>query len=129
MNINMNNTLIQTKCFLTLLDEFYDFLEMKLPLFRSDIILTRTYSDTMKAGNPRIVVNQFMGALKPFETKIMNCDEHFFLDFERNIKLEKEIQMIGARLKKYWLSEDLTIQDRAYIWGYIQGLLKIGNKI
>ena len=123
------NRIVQTKSFLTLLDKFYDFLEQKLPLFRSDIILTRTYSDTLKAGNPAIVVNQFMGALKPFENKIMNCDENFFLDFEKNIKLEKEIQMIGARLKKYWLCDQLTTTDRAYIWGYIQNLLKIGNKI
>jgi hypothetical protein len=124
--------IVQIKIFNDILDQFLDFLEFNFLIFRSDIILTKSTIDFVRRSNPRLVVEQYMSYVAPYETYIFECEEDFFLNFDTNLKqigLTSDDILFGSKIKNIWLSSDITDNQKAYIWLYFQKLLRAGKKI
>ena len=124
--------IVQIKIFNDILDQFLDFLEFNFLIFRSDIILTKSTIDFVRRSNPRLVVEQYMSYVAPYETYIFECDEDFFLNFDTNLKqigLTSDDILFGSKIKNIWLSSEITDNQKAYIWLYFQKLLRAGKKI
>jgi len=126
------NKIVQIKIFNDILDQFFDYLETNFKFFKSDIVLTRTATEFIRKSNPRLVVEQFMMAVMPYQKHIFNCDEDFFLNFEENIpknSLSSDNILSGMRIKTMWLSDEITDTQKAYIWLYFQKMIKAGEKV
>lgn len=124
--------IVQIKIFNDIVDQFMDYLETHFPFFRSDIILTRSTVEFVRRSNPRLVVEQFMSYVGPYENYIFNCDEDFFLDFDTNLKqigLTADNILFGSKIRNIWMSNDITDKQKAHIWMYFQKLLRAGSKI
>ena len=124
--------IVQIKIFNDILDQFLDFLECNFLIFRSDIILTRSTVDFIRRSNPRLVVEQYMSYVAPYESYIFECDEDFFLNFDINLKqigLTSDDILFGSKIRNIWLSSEITDNQKAYIWLYFQKLLRAGKKI
>jgi hypothetical protein len=126
------NTIVQIKIFHDLLEQFFVFLESNFTLYKSDIILTKTAVDFVRKSNPRLVVEQFILSVKPYKDELFDCNENFFLDYEKNLKLtglgDQEIGLV-SKIKDVWMSYDIKDNQKAYIWLYMQKLYKTGEKI
>jgi hypothetical protein len=124
--------IVQIKIFNDILDQFLDFLESNFLIFRSDIILTKSTIDFVRRSNPRLVVEQYMSYVGPYETYIFECEEDFFLNFDTNLKqigLTSDDILFGSKIRNIWLSSEITDNQKAYIWLYFQKLLRAGKKI
>ena len=124
--------IVQIKIFNDILDQFLEYLEMNFLMFRSDIILLRSTVDFIRRSNPRLVVEQYMNYVGPYESYIHNCDEDFFLNFDTNLSqtgLTTEDILFGNRIRNIWVSSDITDKQKAYIWLYFQKLLRAGKKV
>lgn len=128
------NKIVQIKVFNDVLDKFFEYLGSEFPYFMSDLILTKGMIDSVRKSNPRLVVQQFLQYIAPYERQIMECDEDFFLNFENNISLDKENMMFGLKLKSMWLSNtdqssEKTLRQKATVFHMFMKLLKIGKTI
>ena len=126
------NTIVHIKIFLDLLEQFFVFLEKNFTLYRSDIILTKTGVDFLKKSNPRLVVEQYVISIKPYKDELFDCNENFFLDYEKNLELnglgDHETTLV-SKIKDLWESQGITDNQKAYIWLYLQKLYLAGEKI
>lgn len=126
------NKIIQIKIFNDILDQFFEYLEVNFPLFKSDLILTKTTVDFVRRNNPRLVVEQFIYYIYPYKAEIFNCNEKFFLNFEKNLsksELNSENILFGMKIKNMWLSHNIQDIQKANIWLYFQKLIKAGENI
>lgn len=126
------NKIVQIKIFNDILDQFFDYLENNFPYFKSDVVLTKSATLFIRNSNPRLVVEQFMNLISPYQQQIFDCNEDFFLDFEKNLSdsgLTVDNILAGMKIKNMWLSEEITDRQKAYIWLYFQKLLKAGEKV
>lgn len=126
------NKIVQIKVFNSLLDQFFEFLETSFPYFRSDVILTRSTISFVRNSNPRLVVEEFFNYTSPYKHKIFNCDEAFFLNFEKNIKgvdFSNDNLLFGSKMKSVWLSSDTTDLHKARIWLFFQKLITAAEKV
>lgn len=124
--------IVQIKIFNDILDQFLDYLESHFLIFKSDIILTRSTIDFIRRSNPRLVVEQYMSYVSPYEKYIFECDEQFFLNFDTNLKqigLTSDDILFGNKIRNIWLSSDTTDNQKAYIWLYFQKLLRAGKRV
>lgn len=126
--------IIQIKVFNDLLDQFFNYMVDEFPYFKSDIILTKSFIDTLRKSNPRLVVEQFIEYIIQYEHQIKEYDADFFLNFENNMSLDKENLMFGLKLKTIWLSNsdqnsDKSIRAKATIFHFLEKLIKIGKTI
>jgi hypothetical protein len=122
--------IIHIKVFNDILDQFFNYLENEFPEFQSDIILTRTGVEFIRASNPRLVVEQFVTMVEPYKQQIYNCDEDFFLNFTFVPgEITDENSLLCVKVKKIWMSESTTDTQKAHIWFYFQKLIKAGDKI
>ena len=91
--------------------------------------------DTLRKSNPRLVVEQFMDHILPYEKQILECNQDFFLNFENNMNLNNDKMLFGLKLKNMWLSNnnkqdsDKTLRQKATVFHYFGKLLKIGHTI
>jgi hypothetical protein len=126
------NTIVQIKIFHDLLEQFFVFLETNFLNYKSDIILTKTAIEFVKKSNPRLVVEQFVVSVKPYKNELFDCNENFFLDYEKNLELtdigDHEMSLV-SKIKTLWSSNNITDNQKAYIWLYLQKLYKAGEKI
>ena len=123
------NRIVQIKVFNDILDQFLSFLENNFPLFKSDIMLAKSTTEFIRNSNPRLVVEQFMAIVNPYTRQIFNCNEEFFLDFEKNLSVTSENLLSGVKIRKMWISDEITDTHKAYIWMYFQKLIKAGEKV
>lgn len=126
------NKIIQIKVFNDILDQFFQFLQNNFPYFRSDIILAQSTVGFIQKNNPRLVVEQFMTAILPYKQHIFDCDEQFFLDFENNCGDDETVKsnfLTCMKIKNVWTSDDITNDQKAYIWLYLQKLIRSGEKV
>lgn len=126
--------IIQITTFNNILDQFFEYMETEFPYFRSDLILTKSIITTVRKSNPRLVVEQFLEYMLPFEKQIIECDEDFFMNFENNISLDKDNMMYGLKLKSIWLSNqdkkpEKILRGKATIFHFFGKLIKIGKLI
>jgi hypothetical protein len=121
--------IVQIKIFNDILDQFMDYLDENFKFFRSDLILIRNTMEFIRRSNPRLVVEQYMSYVGPYKKHIFNCDENFFINFDMNLKqigLTSDNIIFGSKIRNIWLSDSITITQKAYIWLYFQKLLKAG---
>jgi len=126
------NKILQIKIFNDLLDQFFDFLESNFEDYKSDVILARSTMEFIRKSNPRLVVEQFMTYVGPYRKEVIDCNENFFLNFDKNLtktELTVDNMLTGLKIKNMWLSPDTTNHQKAYIWLYFQKLLKAGDKV
>jgi len=130
------NKIVQIKIFNDIMDQFLDYLETSFPFFRSDVILTRSAVQFIRRSNPRLVVEQFVTNVMPYKNQVFDCNENFFLNFEKNLvskdlnnQISRENIMVGMKIKNMWISSDITKIQKAHIWLYFQKLLRIGEKV
>ena len=124
--------IVQIKIFNDILDQFFDYLETNFLIFKSDIILTKSTVDFIRRSNPRLVVEQYMSYVRPYEKYIFECDEQFFLNFDINLQqigLSSDDILFGNKIRNIWLSSDTNDNQKAYIWLYFQKLLRAGKKV
>lgn len=122
--------IIHIKVFNDILDQFFDYLETEFLEFKSDIVLTRTGVEFIRKNNPRLVVEQFVSMIEPFKQYIFNCDEDFFLNFNLlDGGISNENSLLCMKVKKIWMSENITDTQKAHIWLYFHKLIKAGEKI
>lgn len=123
---------VQIKIFNDLLDQFFDYLESNFTFYKSDLILARSGMEFIRKGNPRLVVEQFMGFVSPYKNEIFKCNEDFFLNFDKNMNpqdLTIDNMLTGMKIKNMWLASDTTDHQKAYIWLYFQKLITAGEKV
>jgi hypothetical protein len=124
--------IVQIKIFNDILDQFLDFLETNFLMFRSDIMLTRSTVDFIRKSNPRLVVEQYMSFVAPYEKHIFDCNENFFLNFDMNLQqigLTMDDIIFGNKIRNIWMSNEITDKQKAYIWLYFQKLLRAGKNV
>ena len=120
---------IYIKAFNDLLDQFYEYLSNKFPVIAPDILVAKTFTDFVRRGSPKEVIRQFMEHTRPYTTQIMDCDEGFFLDYEKNLRIEngQDILMYAPKLKKVWISPETSDMEKAQIWLYFHKLIQLGR--
>lgn len=128
------NKIVQIKVFNDILDQFFTYMEHEFSYFKSDIILTKSSIDFIRRSNPRLVVEQFIQYISPYSIQIMECDEDFFLNFETNMRLDKDNLLYGLKLKSMWMEnshqdQEKTLRQRATIFYYFQKLLNSASKV
>jgi hypothetical protein len=123
--------LVEIKIFNDILDQLFDHLEINFPLFKSDLILTRTSTELLRKCNPRLVIEQFMTFIIPYKQHIFTCNEDFFLQFDvGNLKNVSSGNIIASmKIKNMWTSSQITDEQKAYIWMYFQKLIKAGEQV
>jgi hypothetical protein len=124
--------IVQIKIFNDILDQLLGFLESNFPLFKSDLILTRSTVDFVRRSNPRLVVERFMHLIVPFKKEIFDCNEDFFLDLDNLSKSSSEAAeniLTGMRIKNMWQSPSTTDPQKAMIWFFFHKLIKAGEKV
>ena len=124
------NKLVETKVFLDLLGQFFDYLEENYTMFKSDLILTRMPTNLLIKSNPRLVVEQFMDYMLPYSEHITECNDSFFLNFDNLINQDtpKNNIMFATRIKSIWIAKGTTDNEKARIWLFFQRLLKAGKR-
>lgn len=126
------NKIIQIKVFNEILDQFFEYLQNNFAFYRSDIILAKTTIGFLQRNNPRLVVEQFMEHINPYDDYVFNCDEKFFLNFKDNMTDDDFVQkniLTCLKITNIWTSSDITNEHKAYIWLYLQKLIKAGEKV
>lgn len=126
------NKIIQIKIFNDILDQFFNYLETNFPLFKSDLLLSKTTVNFVRNNNPRLIVEQFMYYISPYKKEIYNCNENFFLNFEKNLvksELNTDNILLGMKIKNMWQSQNITDIQKANIWLFFQKLIKAGELI
>ena len=126
----MNNKIVQTNIFNTILNEFLDFLyyEKTFDMFTSDINLIKSGIEIIRFGNERMIVEELMSYTKLYKDQILNCDEDFFINYEKNL-VEVTDDLLFKKVRDIWVSKNITDILKAKIWWYIQRLYKVGEKI
>jgi len=102
--------------------------------FLDELVLTfpedeAIYESKMKfkmarAATPRLPLDNYMDAVKPYAEKLMAKDATFFTDDSKNVGWLSELQ-----IDKLWASPELSEQTRAAIWQYLQTLYILGTTI
>lgn len=105
-----------------MMGQFFDELVLTFP--EDEVI----YESKMKfavarAATPRLPMENFMHAVKPYADKIMAKDITFFSEDSKNVGWLAELQ-----IDKLWES-DMSEQTRAAIWQYVQTLYILGTTI
>lgn len=125
--------IVQIKIFNDLLTQFLDYLETNFVYFKSDIILSRSTIEFIHKSNPRLVVEQYMNYVEPYRKYISDCNEDFFLNFDNlnlnKIGLTQDDMVLISKIRNIWLSCDITDNQKAYIWLYLQKLIRAGEKV
>lgn len=121
--------ILSLKMFNELLDKFFDYLLETFPLYKGDVLLSKTSLDLIRRGNPKLVVDQFREYVSIHKREIFNCNEDFFLNFDKNCNVPSEHLMYGFKLKGIWTSTNITERQKAKIWLYFQKLVTLSEKI
>lgn len=125
--------IVQIKIFNDILDQFLDYLELNFVYFKSDIILSRSAIEFIRKSNPRLVVEQYISTIEPYKTYIFNCNEDFFLNFDSinlsQIGFTQDDLVLISKIRNIWISSNITDNQKAHIWLYLQKLTRAGEKV
>ena len=127
----MNNNYINIKIFNDILEQFLDYLENEfiLTTIISEIIMTKNTILLLKNNNPKLVIEQFKILILPYSKQIYDCDEEFFINFEKNIKIEDTNNLLTClKFKDFFTNSNLDelkiLHQKATLFYYFQNLLK-----
>jgi hypothetical protein len=117
------------KLFNDTIDKLFDYLIETFPLYKSDVSLSKSSIELIRRGNPRLVIQQFIEYVDPYANRLLNCDENFFLNFDKNLNIPKEHVLYGLKFKGIWKSSNISRTQKAIIWLYFQKLYRLGKDI
>ena len=88
--------------------------------------------------NARLLVEQFMESIGPFQSKIEAKDESFFVDeldyekmigeFEESAEQKSEYIRLAQKIRTLWL-DGMTDNTKEQVWKYFQVFIILGNRI
>ena len=84
----------------------------------------RTSYELVRKANPRKCVESFMVACQPYNEKIMQKDEAFFVDESDKVAFLRDLN-----LREHWQNPKISENTRDAIWQYIQTLYILGTTI
>jgi hypothetical protein len=119
------------QAFIVTLDDIYEFIETKCPQFQNHVEMSRMYTNSLATISSSLFVNEIYKVIQPFKQEIMDCNQTFFLNFDTYTTGidTSQSQSHFLSLKDIWLSDTLTILDKAHTWHLFQQLVKIGDKL
>lgn len=121
----MLNKIYQINMFNEALDHLFNYLIDTFPLYASDVLLSKSTLSLIKQGNPRLVMEQFMEFIEPYKSEILECNEDFFINFDKNCAIPNQHLMYGFKLKGIWESAKISDMQKARIWLYFHKLIAI----
>jgi hypothetical protein len=77
-----------------------------------------------RVATPRLGLDSYMDAVKPYSEKLMAKDPSFFTEDSKKVGWLSEIH-----IDKLWASPELSEQTRGAIWQYMQTLYILGTTI
>lgn len=91
--------------------------------------------DTLKKYNPRLVLDQFMGAVSPYYVQVFNKEESFFKRLDEvdpalvnNERIEGENETFMDKFLVFRaLWENMPDDRKKYVWKMFIALLKVGS--
>lgn len=128
--------IIHINTFNNVLDEFINYIDLRFDHLKYDIFLTKNALSLLRIGNPKLVIEQFLEYALPYESQIFDCNEEFFLNLSSE-DIQTEFNSFGlsflnnnlfaSKLRKIWLSPDMSEIDKAKVFYYFQKLIIIGK--
>ena len=107
-----------------------DFITELSEMYPSDkeIDLAKNTIYLLKKTNPRKLIEFFYQYFLPFEEKIKNKDESFFISRNYDEDVSEYVKSLNVitNLKKYW--EEMSVQTKNNIWLYMQIMIKLCKK-
>ena len=80
-----------------------------------------------KKANPRLAINKFYETLKPYEEKIKECDESFFLESEISENYNKKDDLLY--IKSVFLDASLDQVSKKAMWDYLNVLYLLSSRV
>lgn len=112
-----------------LFDQFQSFLGELQDMYPNDEDFS-TFSTTLKlvrSTNPSLVAKYIFEHTSPFEDKIMQKDERFFLDYSF-VEYGEHVDLdIFGKLKSYLQTMDEKSKES--VWKYIQNIFKLAKML
>jgi hypothetical protein len=110
-------------------DQFFAFSKELCEMYPQDAdfsLFANTLS-LMKMTNPSMVITYVNDNVLQFETKIMNSDESFFMDYDF-AEYTNHIDMnIFSKLREY--IAQMSPQSKTSVWKYIQNIVRLAKAI
>ncbi len=115
------------KAFTTQLQKFVDELCEMFPNDKN-IAMSKDTLYIIKKTNPRKLLDVFKTKFLPYEIKINEMDETFFLNRNYDNDVSKDIKILNAisNIKTYW--KNLSDNSKKNIWLYLKVLIKLSKK-
>jgi hypothetical protein len=111
-----------TNAFNDMMQQFLDELVLTFPTEKKLVKYQNTFSILRKA-NPKKPLKEFMIAVSPFATHLMQKDEEFFKTHAAEVPFLNDLD-----IPRLW-SSDLTDVTKGAIWQYLQTLYILGTTI
>jgi len=112
-----------------LYDQFLSFVNELQDMYPDDpdFSLFATTLKMVKSTNPALLPKYVYDNTVQFEDKIMNKDEHFFLDYSFS-EYGNDVDLnIFSKLKQYFAK--MNPQSKENVWKYIQNIFRLGKAL
>lgn len=112
-----------------LYDQFLSFVHELQEMYPddADFGLFATTLKMVKSTNPSLLVKYIYENTIQFEDKIMNKDEHFFLDYSFS-EYGNDVDLnIFSKLKQYFAK--MNGESKENVWKYIQNIFRLGKAL
>jgi hypothetical protein len=110
-------------------NQFSDFLDQLIAVFPndSDFPAYKTGLVLLQKTNPKLVPEQVLIHVTPFEKTLRARDERFFIDYNfTEYGDDDALGMIISKMKDHWST--LSDNNKSCIWGYTNLLLDLATK-
>lgn len=112
-----------------LYDQFLSFVQELQEMYPddADFGLFATTLKMVKSTNPSLLVKYIYENTIQFEDKIMNKDEHFFLDYSFS-EYGNDVDLnIFSKLKQYFAK--MNGESKENVWKYIQNIFRLAKAL
>ena len=110
-------------------NQFSDFLDQFITVFPSDSDFPtyKTGLHLLQKTNPKLVPEQVLIHVSPFEKTLRDRDERFFIDYSfTEYGDDDALGMIISKMKEQWTT--LSENNKKCIWDYTNLLLDLAKK-
>ena len=113
---------------------FKQFIEHLLKISKTDAHKKKVKSyqrsaEMFKKYNPRGLMEAFMAEVEPYASYINDCNEKYFLNLDVNDVIKDDQGIKDSEIvRELWMNGSLSDLDKAYVWDYLQKLLKLGSR-
>ena len=109
--------------------QFHDFLDQLIQVFPedSDFPAYKTGLTLLQKTNPRIVPEQVVVHVTPFEKSIRARDEKFFLEHQfPDYADDNALDLVITKMKGLW--ETLSLTSKTVVWDYLTLLVDLAPR-